>query len=62
VSTLRPARQYAMGPKFWPKNTKRAKEYFEGLGKYGTEFLTDLSKKARKAAKIFGGLVFHKIM
>jgi hypothetical protein len=44
------------------KNTNRTENYFEGLGKSGTEFLTDLSKKGRKEAKILGGLDFHKII
>jgi hypothetical protein len=52
----------AKGPKFQPKNIKRAEKYFQWLGKYGAEFLTDLSKKGRKEANIFEGLVFHKII
>jgi hypothetical protein len=39
-----------------------AEKYLVGPGKSGAELLTDLSKKGRKGAALFLGLVFHTII
>jgi hypothetical protein len=50
----------AKGPKFRPQSSKRAEQNLVGQGKSGAELLPDLSKKGRKGAEQFLGLVFHK--
>jgi hypothetical protein len=50
----------AKGPKFRPQNTKGAEKNGWGPGKSGAEFFADLSKKGRKEAEFFCGLVLHK--
>jgi hypothetical protein len=51
----------AKGPKFWPQNTKGAEKNCIGPGKFGAEVLADVSRKGRKGAKLFWGLIFHII-
>jgi hypothetical protein len=45
-----------------PQSSKRAEQILVGPGKSGAELLPDLSKKGRKGAELFLGLVFHEIM
>jgi hypothetical protein len=40
---------------------KKGRKKFGGAGKSGAELLPILSKKGRKGAELFLGLVFHKI-
>jgi hypothetical protein len=51
----------AKGPKFRPQSSKRAEKNLMGPGKSGAKLLPILSKKGRKGAELFLGLVFHKI-
>jgi hypothetical protein len=59
---LRSLPSVAKGPKFRPQSSKRAEKNLVGPGKSGAELLPDLSKKGRKGAELFLGLLFHKII
>jgi hypothetical protein len=50
------------GRNFGRKAQKGPKKNLVGPGKSGAELLPDLSKKGRKGAELFLGLVFHKII
>jgi hypothetical protein len=50
------------GPKFRPQSSKRVEKNLVRLGKSLAELFPNLSKKGRKGAKLFLGVVFHKII
>jgi hypothetical protein len=54
--------QCCQGAEISAAKLKKGRKKLAGPGKSGAELFPNLSKKGRKGAKLFLGLVFHKII